>query len=316
MDEITPLNKMFDNSQSRQRMEEIRQQAARHSTGRTDGADKQQSAQRAGQNPRAGETAQQQSGKQGVQSDANLPPPTYADIEKSLHAKAPVYTSEGKQGHFCHTTQQDVYARLIKDEERMNELTRGVKEKVSVLFADIRGFTFISSTMPPDRVFTLLNIFLNEMIGVVRDEHGGYIDKIIGDCIMAYFGLPYPTECSRKAADAAVDMQRRMPHVNDHLEKRGLPHISIGIGMNTGIVRAGFTTTEKQISGFTIVGETVNLAAKYEGIAGRGEIVAGPNTIAELGGAYPAEEHEFKVRITNENGEYREHAGYRILWNR
>ncbi|HOO55961.1 MAG TPA: adenylate/guanylate cyclase domain-containing protein [bacterium] len=312
MDQLPPLDKLFSGSRNRKQLEALRQQISKQAaksasnTG-SQKADRSADATFIQKNLQTGRQA-------GAEQQVNLP--TYADAEKTYPRKPMSMVSKYEWVNlFSRATNKDVYDRLVEDEERIKELTRGVKEKVAVLFADIRSFSYISSTMPPDRVFTLLNIFLNEMIDVVRDRNGGYIDKIIGDCIMAYFGLPYPTACSEKAIKTSIDMQKQMPLVNDLLEARGLPRLSIGIGLNTGDVRAGFTTTEKEISGFTIIGEAVNLAAKLEGIAGPGEIVAGYNTMREVGKEYKMQEHELKVRIKNDRGEFKEYPAFRILWD-
>lgn len=242
-------------------------------------------------------------------------------------APSPLYSDTGRAPQAgAHTVEEQIRAkieammdhqaraRLVEDEQTMEKLVRGVRAPVTVMFADIRGFTFLSSSLPPDRVFNMLNIFHSEMIGIIRDRHHGCIDKIMGDGIMAFFGLPYETERHAvDAARAAVAMQQHIPALNATLESRGFRPIAIGIGLNTGLVRAGFVTTDKQVSGFTIIGDAVNLAAKYESIAGRGEILAGRETMHELRGEFRTEPSDREVQIRGEDGEVRVHPAYRIV---
>ena len=300
MDQITPMSKVYQHLQTKEKLEGMKARMNRDAAVKTDAAGKKADAAKAG--------------PEGTRVNYDHKA-TYSPLDKTeSERKRRTDPHKRKLDHFSETLAEDVYARLIEDKQRLEQLSRGVQEKVAVIFADIRSFTYLSSTLPPDRVFRLLNIFLSEMVDVVRDEHGGYIDKIIGDCIMAYFGIPYATDCSLKAVNAAVAMNRRLPRVNTLLEKNGLPPVDIGIGLNTGPVRAGFITTDRHLSGFTIIGSTVNLAAKYEDIARRGQIVVGELTRNEIIKEYSVTDHPNSVMIKNEYGERKTYPGYIVNW--
>ncbi|MEW5946416.1 MAG: adenylate/guanylate cyclase domain-containing protein [bacterium] len=227
----------------------------------------------------------------------------------------PGFTMEEQiHGQMQQMLDRETYERLVEDRERMEMLVRGAHANLTVMFADIRGFTFLASGMPPDRVFALLNIYHSEMVGVIRDEHGGCIDKVIGDGIMAFFGLPYESDHARKAVLAAVAMQKRVPAVNEILAARGFPPIGIGIGVNSGPVRAGFVTTDKRVSGFTIIGDTVNIASKYESIAAGGDVVVGEHTRDAIGGLFPTEVYSREVEVHSLTDEVKRYRGYRVVW--
>jgi adenylate cyclase len=115
----------------------------------------------------------------------------------------------------------------------------GVNQTVTVLFSDIRGFTTISESLPPETVVRMLNEFFSDMTPIVFG-HRGLLDKYIGDAVMAIFGAPYASEDSAiSAVAAAVAMQRKMLILNEELKEAGLPELQMGIGINTGTVTVG-----------------------------------------------------------------------------
>ncbi|MET0624362.1 MAG: adenylate/guanylate cyclase domain-containing protein [Pyrinomonadaceae bacterium] len=148
----------------------------------------------------------------------------------------------------------------------------GVNQTLTVLFADIRGFTRLSENAPPDRVVHLLNNYFTAMSDVVFG-HGGTLDKYIGDGLMALFGAPTATpEDACNAVSAAVQMQRRMEGINAQLRADGLAEIAIGIGLHTGVATVGYIGSERR-SEYTAIGDTVNLAARLEQNAAPGQIL-------------------------------------------
>ncbi|HEY0172171.1 MAG TPA: adenylate/guanylate cyclase domain-containing protein [Pyrinomonadaceae bacterium] len=148
----------------------------------------------------------------------------------------------------------------------------GVNQTLTVLFADIRGFTRLSENAPPDRVVHLLNNYFTAMSDVVFG-HGGTLDKYIGDGLMALFGAPTATpEDACNAVSAAVQMQRRMEGINTQLRADGLADIAIGIGLHTGVATVGYIGSERR-SEYTAIGDTVNLAARLEQNAAPGQIL-------------------------------------------
>jgi adenylate cyclase len=148
----------------------------------------------------------------------------------------------------------------------------GVNQTLTVLFADIRGFTRLSENAPPERIVQLLNNYFTAMSDVIF-AHGGTLDKYIGDGLMALFGAPTATpEDACNAVGAAVAMQRRMEGINEQLRAEGLSEIAIGIGLHTGVATVGYIGSERR-SEYTAIGDTVNLAARLEQNALGGQIL-------------------------------------------
>jgi adenylate cyclase len=148
----------------------------------------------------------------------------------------------------------------------------GVNQTLTVLFADIRGFTRLSEHAPPERVVQLLNNYFTAMSDIIF-AHGGTLDKYIGDGLMALFGAPTATpEDPCNAVAAAVDMQREIGVINEELRADGLSEIAIGIGLHTGVATVGYIGSERR-SEYTAIGDTVNLAARLEQNALAGQIL-------------------------------------------
>jgi adenylate cyclase len=160
----------------------------------------------------------------------------------------------------------------------------GVNQTVTVLFADIRGFTRLSEHAPPERVVQLLNNYFTAMSDVIF-AHGGTLDKYLGDGLMALFGAPTATpEDACNAVSAAVRMQRRMEDINAQLRADGLAEIAIGIGLHTGVATVGYIGSERR-SEYTAIGDTVNLAARLEQNALPGQILLSDATARAAEGA-------------------------------
>ena len=148
----------------------------------------------------------------------------------------------------------------------------GVNQTLTVLFADIRGFTRLSEHAPPERVVQLLNNYFTAMSDIIF-AHGGTLDKYIGDGLMALFGAPTATpDDACNAVAAAVAMQRRIGVINEQLRAEGLSEIAIGIGLHTGVATVGYIGSERR-SEYTAIGDTVNLAARLEQNSQPGQIL-------------------------------------------
>lgn len=148
----------------------------------------------------------------------------------------------------------------------------GVNQKITVLFADIRGFTAISEKENPEKVVGLLNKFFSAMTEIIFDN-GGTLDKYIGDGLMALFGAPTATEeDALNAVKAAVTMQKKLATVNPELRAEGLPQISMGIGLHTGEATIGYIGSDRR-SEYTAIGDTVNLASRLQSNAEGGQIL-------------------------------------------
>ncbi len=154
---------------------------------------------------------------------------------------------------------------------------------ISVLFADISGFTRMSEGMEPLQLAGILNRTfeaLTEQIFV----RGGTLDKYIGDAIMAFFGAPNPDEDhAQHAVEAAVAMQEVLRELNEQ-RPEGFPELRMRIGINSGEAFAGDIGSEKRMD-YTVMGSTVNLASRLESsVAKPGMVVVGPGTAARLKG--------------------------------
>ncbi|MEM7221863.1 MAG: adenylate/guanylate cyclase domain-containing protein [Pseudomonadota bacterium] len=139
----------------------------------------------------------------------------------------------------------------------------GTAQDVTILFSDIRNFTGLSELMSAPQMVETLNDYFTDMVDVVF-EHGGTLDKFIGDAIMAVFGAPFVTpEDPDKAANAAIEMMARLEHFNGKQTRRDAPSLDMGIGINSGTVVAGTIGSPRRMD-YTVIGDQVNLASRIE----------------------------------------------------
>jgi class 3 adenylate cyclase len=154
----------------------------------------------------------------------------------------------------------------------------------TVMFCDIRSFTSIVESQPPEETIELLNTFYTLMFDAING-HGGVVNQMIGDGLMAIFGAPLPVaDHAGSAARAALDMVEMIELLNAERASAGRPPIRIGIGIATGEMVAGYTGTQQRAT-YTCIGDTVNLAARLEEhtkVAAR-SILIDPATHAALG---------------------------------
>jgi adenylate cyclase len=142
---------------------------------------------------------------------------------------------------------------------------RGGERLITVLFADIRGFTTLSEHLAPEEVVALLNDYFTRMTTVIF-RHGGTLDKFVGDGLMAYFGAPVAQDDQAdRAVRCAIEMQQAVNFFNIEREGRGESAIRIGIGIHTGSAMVGIIGSDKRKE-YTAVGDTVNVAARVEGL--------------------------------------------------
>ncbi len=155
----------------------------------------------------------------------------------------------------------------------------------TVMFCDIRGFTTMVESQPPEEIIELLNTYYTLMFDGISG-HGGVVNQMIGDGLMSIFGAPLPLPDPPLAAvRAALDMVEMIELFNAERAAMNKPPISIGVGIATGEMIAGYTGTQQRAT-YTCVGDTVNLAARLEAhtkVAGHGILVDGETNIALTG---------------------------------
>jgi class 3 adenylate cyclase len=163
-------------------------------------------------------------------------------------------------------------AERILDGVETEVRIEGQNVQAVVLFADIRGFTSLSEKTSPEEIVKLLNQFFEKMVKIVQ-QHGGVIDKFIGDNMMAVWGVPHSIQdAERKAVSAALEMLNEVKAWNEALVKQGYSEIGVGIGLNTGQVVAGSIGSSEHME-YTVIGDTVNTAQRAESVAKRQQLV-------------------------------------------
>lgn len=147
-----------------------------------------------------------------------------------------------------------------------------LRTEVTILIADLRGFTALMESFPTHIMVEVLNRFYGLMAQVI-ERHGGVIDKFMGDSVMALFGAPVRrADDLLRALACAVEMQMGMAELNRRSEGRGEPSLYAGIGVSTGDVMAG-SFGSRVYSEYTVIGDPVNLAARIEGYSLRGQVL-------------------------------------------
>jgi len=169
----------------------------------------------------------------------------------------------------------EVVKRLLESKESLE--LGGETREVSIIMSDLRGFSALTADMDPEQVITFLNRYLGKMIEILMD-HQAVIDEIIGDGILAFFGAPELQEDHpARAVACALQMQVAMDEINALNEADGLPHLEMGIGVNTGTVVVGNIGSAKRAK-YSVVGAEVNFASRTESFSVGGQVLIGPNT--------------------------------------
>jgi adenylate cyclase len=202
-----------------------------------------------------------------------------AELEKSLRNRLERYHSPA------------VVEEVLRQgtEEGMEGLGRLRPAQVTVLFADLVGFTPFAESAGPETVAESLDAFLNLAVEAIF-RAGGTLDKFIGDCVMAFFGAPVPMEDhALRAVQAAVEIQRDLAAWNRERTAQGLPGFRARVALNSGPVVVGDIGSARRVD-YTVLGNTVNVAARLEALVAQpGDVVLGPETWRLLNGAIPAE---------------------------
>ena len=165
---------------------------------------------------------------------------------------------------------RDLLGKVVSPEVAAELLRNGValggeEREVTVLFSDLRSFTGMSERLSPQEMLGVLNDYFSRMSAIV-EQHGGVVDKYVGDALMALFGAPLakPDDADR-ALQTALEMTAALDNLNQQWQARGLPAIGVGIGINTDIVVAGNMGSKTRLN-YTVIGDGVNLASRLEGL--------------------------------------------------
>jgi len=186
---------------------------------------------------------------------------------------------------FTRYVAREVVTEILKDPDKI--VLTGERRDVTVLFCDVRGFTSISERVPPEEVVAMLNAFYTLMIDTTF-KFDGTLDKFLGDGVMAVFGAPiYHGDHSLRAVRTALAMQAGMRELSARRVVEGKAPLTIGIGINAGDAVAGSVGTEARME-YTVVGDSVNLAARLESAAKPGQILIAGATYARVRDAVQA----------------------------
>jgi adenylate cyclase len=184
---------------------------------------------------------------------------------------------------------QQTFGRYLSDEIVTGLLASpqglalgGEQRRVTILMADLRGFTWIAEKLTPAHVVRLLNSYLGAMADVIL-AHQGTIDEFIGDAILAVFGAPVRREDdARRAVACSVAMQIALANLNLSNQAAGLPRVEMGVAVHTGEVVVGNIGSEKRAK-YGVVGSPVNHTGRIESFTVGGQVLISATTLAEAG---------------------------------
>ncbi len=174
------------------------------------------------------------------------------------------------------------FLKLLKKESIVDvRLGDQIQKEMTILFSDIRSFTTLSEKMTPQQNFNFLNSYLKHIVPLIQD-HKGFIDKYIGDAIMAIF-----PEKAEDALQSAIDMDKELDTFNSDRIKGGNEPIQIGIGLHTGSLMLGTIGDEKRMEG-TVISDAVNLASRIEDLTKLygSSILLSNDTLSSIEGSY------------------------------
>jgi len=189
---------------------------------------------------------------------------SFNQMAQSLHEKEMI--KRAFRGYVA----REVADEILKDPEHL--VLKGERRDVTVLFCDMRGFTTLAERLAPEEVVRLLNQFYTLMIDTTF-KHGGNPDKFLGDGVMAIFGAPIAhADHACQAVRAALAMRAGMAELSRRRVMEGQSPVDVGIGLSAGEAVAGTVGTEDRME-YTVVGDSVNLAARLEAEAKAGQIL-------------------------------------------
>jgi adenylate cyclase len=205
------------------------------------------------------------------------------------------------QGAFSQVLSKTVLDNLMRHPERLQ--AGGEEDVLSIYFSDLVGFTQISEKLKPKELVEVLNIYLGHMVETIVDENEGYVDKFIGDAVMAFWGAPIPIkDHAYRACCAALQNQAKLEKMQTHLQAKGLTApLAMRIGIHTGPAVVGMMGSPKKLN-YTIMGDAVNLASRLEGVNKQfgTAILASWETISQVGDKIISREID-RIRVKGKN---------------
>jgi adenylate cyclase len=158
---------------------------------------------------------------------------------------------------------------------------QGKRVRVTIFYSDIRGFTAMSEKMTPEQIYGQLNEYFEEMCTIVF-KYGGYVDKFIGDCLMAVFSAPNPRpNDAYDATISALEQQEKILEMATAWAAEGRKVFTVGMGLNTGEVVMGNLGSSERLN-YTVIGDNVNTAARLYNVAKGGQIIISESTYEEV----------------------------------
>ena len=154
--------------------------------------------------------------------------------------------------------------------------TESERKHVTIMFADLSGYTTMTERLDPEEVRGIMSRIFGELTQIIK-KYEGFIERFIGDAVMAVFGIPKSHEDDPvRSIRAAVEILAAVESISPQFEESIGRSLTMHIGINTGLVVTGEVNVEKGTHGLT--GDAINLASRLEGIAKAGEIIVGPDT--------------------------------------
>ncbi|MEP7292168.1 MAG: adenylate/guanylate cyclase domain-containing protein [Chloroflexota bacterium] len=204
-------------------------------------------------------------------------------LRQKLATDEMLATQEVIRNTFERFVAPSVVEQLLRDPSQVK--LGGTLQEITVLFADLEGFTRISEYTEPDKLLHVLNEYHTMIVGAIRD-YGGTVDKFIGDGVMALYNTPltYPDHALR-AVHTAVHIRESLKAFRQNFEP--LFRMPINFGIHTGRAVVG-NVGAPDIMNFTAVGDTVNLAARLQDLSTGGRILISEATYAQLGDSIPS----------------------------
>jgi len=217
--------------------------------------------------------------------------PMAGAVVAALAADLRLFAAERRERRFVHDAlgryTSPALVRTLLDRRELLDRFGGARQELSVYFSDVRGFTTLAEALPPERLVELLNAYLSAESDVV-ERHGGYVDKFVGDAIMAVWGAPVPVEDhAARACRAALEMRARLAELRPLWKARFGVELHARAGVNTCEAIAGNVGSARKAN-YTVLGDGVNLASRLEGAnkAYGTELLVGDGTRRAAGEAF------------------------------